>query len=233
MRLFVSSRPTLAAILPYAVWMVLMFALPATAEMYALRTALTAIFLGAFWWLSRRWSLDNTAWGQAVLPKILWGVLGGALVCVLWILPEQWAVYRDFSLLGFLGLGGSGAPTGEPSPYEPAVCGWTLTWIKLIGSAFIIAPVEEIFFRSFLYRWLQKSDWTNVDLRRFDWSAFLWMVGLFALEHHTRLLAGAMAGACYGYLAIRRGLGAAILAHIVTNLLLGLYVIYTGKWGFW
>ncbi len=228
MRRFLSSRPTLAAVLPYAVWMTLLFALPATAEMYALRTALTALVLAVFC------KAYSNAYSKGSDPiEYAFGVLGGVLVCVLWILPEQWAVYRDFSLLGFLGLGGSGAPSGEPSPYEPAVCGWTLTWVKLIGSAFIIAPVEELFFRSFLYRWLQKSDWTKVDLRQFDWSAFLWMVGLFALEHHTRLLAGAMAGACYGYLAIRRGLGAAILAHVVTNLLLGLYVIYTGKWGFW
>ncbi len=205
-----------------------MFALPVTAEAYALRTVLTALALVAAFFLSRApWRPREPFFHSAG-----WGLLVGVLVCVLWILPEQWAFYRDFSLLGLIGMGG-GAATGEPSPYEPAVCGWTLTWVKLIGSAFVIAPVEEIFFRSFLYRWLQKGDWTRVDLRRFDGSAFLWMVALFALEHHTRLAAGAMAGAFYGWLAIRRGVGAAVLAHIVTNLLLGLYVIRTGQWGFW
>ena len=80
---------------------------------------------------------------------------------------------------------------------------------------------------------LQRSDWTKVDPARFDLSAFLWMVSLFALEHHTRLAAGAMAGAVYGLVAIRRGIGAAVVAHVVTNLLLGLYVIHTGQWNFW
>ncbi len=203
-----------------------MFALPATAEAYALRTALTLLALLASFFLSRTYTKGSDPF------VYVWGLGVGVIVCVLWILPEYWSSYREFSLIGFIGLTG-GAATSEPSPYEPATCGWTLTWVKLIGSAFVIAPVEELFFRSFLYRWLQKGDWTRVDLKHFDWSAFLWMVGLFALEHHTRLAAGAMAGAFYGYLAIRRGIGAAILAHIVTNLLLGLYVIYRGAWGFW
>ena len=141
-------------------------------------------------------------------------------------------MYRDFSLLGALGLAGQAASPGQ-SPYDPAVCGWTLTWVRLAGSAFVIAPVEELFFRSFLYRWLQKGDWTKVPLSRFDLAAFLWTAGVFALEHHTRLAAGAMAGAAYGLLAVRRGLGAAIVAHVVTNLALGLYVVQTGEWGFW
>lgn len=223
------SRDTLAAVAPYAVWMALLFGLEATAATYALRTALTALALVAL-----------APWGRAML-RPLWtrrptaslaaGALAGLLVCVLWIAPESIPWYRDFSLLGALGFGGGA--DGGPSPYDPAVCGWTLTWVKLVGSAFVIAPVEEFFFRAFLYRWLQRSDWTKVDPARFDLSAFLWMVSLFALEHHTRLAAGAMAGAVYGLVAIRRGIGAAVVAHVVTNLLLGLYVIHTGQWNFW
>ncbi len=226
------EKETVSACAPYAVWMGLMFVLPATAETYALRTALTALALVVSFFLSRAPWRPYTYLEGSDPARYAWGLGVGVLVCVLWILPEQWSVYREFSLLGLIGTG-SDAATGEPSPYEPATCGWTLTWIKLVGSAFVIAPVEELFFRSFLYRWLQKGDWTRVDLRRFELSAFLWMVALFALEHHTRLAAGAMAGAFYGWLAIRRGVGAAVLAHVVTNLLLGLHVIHTKQWGFW
>ena len=228
------TRENVAAVLPYAVWMGLLFGLPATAETYALRTGLTAASLAVaavfglapalhpFWRTRRPFAWDDVLAGLAI----------GLVVCFLWIYPERFACYRDFSLLGFVGLAG-GTPVESASPYDPAVCGWTLTWIKLIGSAFIIAPVEEIFFRSFLYRWLQRSAWTSIDLGTFDWSAFLWMVGLFSLEHHTRLAAGAMAGAFYGWLAIRRGIGSAILAHVTTNLVLGLYVILMNAWHFW
>ena len=50
---------------------------------------------------------------------------------------------------------------------------------------------------------------------------------------NVAIFAGAMAGAFYGLVAIRQGVGAAVVAHVVTNLLLGLYVIHTGQWGFW
>ena len=164
---------------------------------------------------------------EALLP----GLLAGLVVGALWIVPEQFAWYRETSLMKFLGL--APAVADAASPYDPATCGWPLTLVRLAGSAFVIAPVEEIFFRSFLYRALQSRDWTKVPLNRFDMSAFLWMVGLFALEHDTRLAAGAMAGAFYGLLAIRRGLGAAIVAHVTTNLALGVFVIVTKQWGFW
>ena len=103
---------------------------------------------------------------------------------------------------------------------------------KLIGSAFIIAPVEEVFFRSFLYRWLIARDFRAVPLSRFDLSAFLWMILLFTLEH-DRPVAAAITGALYGLLAIKAGLGSAIAAHVTTNLLLGLHVIHHNAWQFW
>ncbi|MCR5413936.1 MAG: CAAX prenyl protease-related protein [Kiritimatiellae bacterium] len=221
---------TLAAVVPYAVWMVLMFALPGTAASYAIRSACALVALAVF--LPKdggrvaRPFFSGRAWAS-----LAWGLAAGLLVTVLWIAPESIPAYRDFSLVGFLGLGG-GAAAGA-SPYDPAVCGWPLTAVRLAGSAFVIAAVEELFFRSFLYRWLQKSDWTKVDPGKFDLSAFLWMIGLFSLEHHTRLAAGAMAGAVYGFVAIRRGIGSAIVAHMTTNFALGVWVVATRDWNFW
>ena len=157
------------------------------------------------------------------------GILVGVLVTVLWIVPEVSDFYRTWFCWP---IGSLPTPSSEPSPYDPAVCGWALTIAKLIGSAFVIAPVEEVFFRSFLYRWLQQRDFLAVPLSRFDPSAFLWMVFLFTLEH-DRPLAAAMAGALYGFTAIRFGLVSAIVAHVTTNLLLALHVIFSGAWAFW
>jgi CAAX prenyl protease-like protein len=58
------------------------------------------------------------------------------------------------------------------------------------------------------------------------------MVALFAVEHDRPLVA-AIAGAVYGLIALRQSVAAAIIAHAVTNLLLGLWVIYRGDWAFW
>ena len=48
-----------------------------------------------------------------------------------------------------------------------------------------------------------------------------------------RPVVAALAGAAYGLLAIRFGLGSAIVAHVVTNLLLALHVIFSNSWSFW
>jgi len=163
-----------------------------------------------------------------VLKALCVGLIGGLVVNVLWIAPEYSTWYRTWMELPI----GELPPASGPSPYEPSVCGWPLTIVKLIGSAFVIAPVEEVFFRSFLYRRLQTRDFRAVPLSSFDLSSFLWMVFLFTLEHDRPVVA-ALAGAAYGLLAIRFGLGSAIVAHVVTNLMLGLHVIYRGEWWFW
>lgn len=149
----------------------------------------------------------------------------GLVVAVLWIAPEYSTFYLKYCTYG------AGATT-TTSPYEPAVCGWGLTYAKLFASAFVIAPIEEVFFRSFLYRRIQAVDFTKVPHNRFDLSAFLWMVLIFSLEHN-RILAAAMAAAVYGWLYLRWGLGAAVTAHVVTNFALGAYVIVFNQWGFW
>ena len=218
------NRETKEAILfaaPFLAWIALQMSLPATAACYAVRAGATAaIGLACLLALSSPCGFP--------LRGVLFGLAGGLAVCALWIAPEYSTWYRTWLELPI----GVPPPPPEPSPYEPAVCGWPLTIAKLAGSAFVIAPAEEVFFRSFLYRRLQARDFRAVPLSRFDLSSFLWVVALFTLEHDRPVVA-AIAGAAYGLLAIRFGLGSAIVAHVVTNLALGLHVIYRGEWWFW
>ncbi len=213
---------------PFATWIGLQMVLPVTAWAYAVRTAATALV--GVWCLLHCRRGDRDADVSAKRPyQVAIGLLAGVLVTVLWIVPEISPFYRTWFCWP---IGSLPAASTDPSPYDPAVCGWTLTVAKLVGSAFVIAPVEEVFFRSFLYRWLQKRDFLSIPLSRFDLSAFLWMVFLFSLEH-DRPLAAALAGAVYGLVAIRFGLASAIIAHVTTNLLLALHVIFSGAWAFW
>ena len=214
-------RDILCAVLPFAAWIALQSLLPAAAWAYAVRTVVTAV-VGVLCLRGRGLRPDCR------LAPFAAGLVVGMLVCALWVLPERFAAYRTWCCWPI----GSLATVPAASPYDPHVCGWPLTVVKLIGSAFVIAPVEEVFFRSFLYRWLQRHDFTAVPLSHFDLSAFLWTVLLFTLEH-DRPFAAAMAGVLYGLAALRWGLGAAIVAHVTTNLALGLHVICRGDWAFW
>ena len=197
-------------ILPYVAWMILMLALPATAGMYAIRASVCAICLyGGFLIFMR-------TGGRIKLPlsALAIGIFAGIAVWAIWVLPENFEIYRKWMTYGI-------ETSSAPSPYSPEVCGWTLTILRLFGSAFVVAAAEELFFRRWLYQWLGA-----------DRMAFVWMVVLFALEHNRPAVA-ALAGAIYGWLALRRGLGAAIIAHMTTNFILGAQVIITKDWAFW
>ena len=143
---------------------------------------------------------------RGLARRLAWGVPVGLAVFAAWILPEQfdWPMYRRFCIVGEGGTSGL-AETGA-----------ALLAVRLFGSAFVISVAEELFFR----KWLV------------DFAGFWWMVALFAVEH-DRWRVGAVAGVIYGLLCLRRGLGAAVVAHATTNLALGLWVLRTGQWQFW
>ena len=192
-------------IAPYATWMALMTLLPSTAAAYAVRTVAVAALLAAL-------LMTHVAAFRSQAPRLLSpasllsGVLVGLAVFAVWILPEQfdWAWYRRFCILG------------EGGTKAVAESGAALIALRLFGSAFVISAAEELFFR----KWL------------IGFAGFWGMVFLFAVEH-DRWLVGAVAGVIYGFLYLRRGLGAAIVAHAVTNLVLGLWVLKSGQWQFW
>ena len=190
---------------PYAAWMVLMAALPSTASAYGIRTGVTAALLAAL--VACRFGEIRSRLPHLLSPSsCLAGLLVGLAVFAVWILPEQfdWPWYRRFCIIG---EGGTNAV---------AEAGAALIALRLFGSAFVISVAEELFFR----KWLV------------GFAGFWGMVFLFAIEH-DRWLVGAIAGFVYGVLYLRRGLGAAIVAHAVTNLVLGLWVLRTGQWQFW
>jgi len=136
---------------------------------------------------------------------LIWGVVAGLAVLALWVVPEKlFGWYRAYCMYGYTANASVDAS------------GWTLRAIRLFGSAFVISVAEELFFRKWLMRY----------------AGFWWSVALFAAGHN-RWLVAAITGVIYGYLALRKGLGSAIVAHIVTNLALGLYVLATGDWIFW
>lgn len=223
-----------AHVVPFVAWMGLMILLGYVgsdgAWRYAVRTGLCVILFV----LLRPWRWYRAPKLKYVLPSV--GV--GILVYAVWVFPEfrfggeMPALQEWYQRFGILPLGRL-PEVDLPSIYDPAECGWPLTLVRLAGSAFVIAVIEEVFWRGFLYRWLIDRDFLNVDLGRFDWEAFAMMGLLFGLEHN-RWLAGIIAGAAYALLMIRtRDIWAASLAHVVTNLILGIHVIVFDHWVFW
>lgn len=126
---------------------------------------------------------------------------------------------------------------GESNGFVPLAADGSLLWAhvipRLIGAAVLVPVIEELFWRSFLMRWLDNPKFLTVEPARIKLKALLISSVIFALEHNL-WFAGLLAGLAYGWLYIRTGnLWYPIIAHATTNGILGLWVIYTGNWQFW
>jgi CAAX prenyl protease-like protein len=126
---------------------------------------------------------------------------------------------------------------GIPSGFDPrgpsGEIDWFLALTRLAGLALVVPVMEELFWRSFLMRWLQRRDFLSVDPRHTGWRSSLLTAVLFGSEHHL-WLSGIFAGLVYNGLYVRKGnLWVPIAAHTVTNTALGAWVLATHNWHFW
>jgi uncharacterized protein len=105
--------------------------------------------------------------------------------------------------------------------------------IRLIGSSLIVPPLEEVFYRSFIYRYLIKSDFLGLSLGIFSWQAFLIAGAVFGLSHYEWLPGILCAFVYQGLVWRKKRLGDAIMAHAITNFLLGSWVVIRHAYYFW
>ncbi|MEM8564461.1 MAG: CAAX prenyl protease-related protein, partial [Pseudomonadota bacterium] len=111
----------------------------------------------------------------------------------------------------------------------------TLGWLlfRVLGSAITVPLAEELAFRGYLLARLGGNQ--PAINSRLPFSLFALVISslLFGLLHAS-WIAGIFAGAAYGWARYRRGhTGDAVVAHMVTNALLCVYVLVTGSWSYW
>ena len=215
----IRQSPLLARVVPFAVFVALT-ALQGTfgdSSRYWFYLAKTLVGAGLLWavWpvvTEMRWRLS-------------WEAVGvGVAVFGLWVGLDAW-----YPKLG--GAGKSWNPF-ETFSYESGLA-WTFVVVRLLGSVLVVPPLEEVFYRSFVYRYLRKADFESVPLPAFHLLAFLVTSAVFGLTHRE-WLAGILCGFAYQGLVCWKGrLGDAMTAHAITNLLLGVWVVAKGAWQFW
>jgi CAAX prenyl protease-like protein len=213
--------PLQVRVLPFAIFVAFTFAQGWFGEasrywIYALKSGMGAVLIWMMWprVAEMRW-------------RFTWeSVVAGVFVAVLWIGPDPF--YPKLS------------STANPTLWNPhqafgehSVMAWFFVVARILGSTIVVPPLEEVFYRSFLYRYLANPDFQSVSLRGVRWIPFAVTCVVFGLAHHE-WLAGILCGAIYQALVCRSGrLGDAITAHAITNLLLGLWIIWQGAWHFW
>lgn len=106
--------------------------------------------------------------------------------------------------------------------------------VRFFGLVVIVPIIEEVFYRGFLLRFVtDPEDFRRVAIGRFTTGAFLFNIGLMAVSHPEWLVAGIFSAAMCALIARTRNLFACIVAHGVTNLLLGVYVLLSHQWQYW
>jgi len=205
----VLTSPIFVRSLPFGLYIVLLALeglLPGWAPgfdvrwLYPLKAGLVALALAVLW----RHYGELKSYGLP-LKHLLLSLAVGVVVLVLWVnLDAGWM------LMGEAGEGYN--PTDAAGRID-----WLLVAFRIAGAALVVPLMEELFWRSFLQRWVQQSDFLALDPARIGFKALLIASALFAVEH-LQWLAGLVAGLAYGWLYVRtRNLWAPIVAHAVTN----------------
>ena len=228
------SPEMVARVSPFALYLLFLFvgqcvnALPDTStlnqdwktslqvSLYPVKT-LAVLAAVCFYWrsyeeLSVSWC---PTWRQVALAVII-----GLLIYTAWVRMDwPWAIQ------------------GHGNGYNPFQAngdlGYTLAGVRLFGAVVVVPIIEELFWRSFLLRYLISPQFQSVPLGSVTPLSCIVTVLLFGVEHDL-WLAGMLAGLAYTFVLYRTGnLWACIVAHAVTNLLLGVHVLITGEWHWW
>jgi CAAX prenyl protease-like protein len=214
------SSPEYPRVLPFAVFVVLTFLQGQLGSSSAYWMYLVKMVVGAWLiWESRpfvqemRWAISWEAIVVGIVIFVAWVGLDGLYPRL--SKPEaQWNPFQEF------GHGSAAA--------------WFYVAVRLVGSSLVVPPLEEVFYRSFLYRYFVRINFLTMPLGQFHALSFVVTSAIFGLMHPDRWVAGVVCGLAYQGLAIRKNrLGDAMTAHGITNFLLGLWVIWKGDWSFW
>lgn len=219
------SPAALARCIPFVVFMALLALrgyLPAglgidTRWIYGAQTLIVAGLLAWYWRGYGELARQNLPEAR----EVGWAVVVGIAVFAVWVRLDAPWMQLGSATASFVPLDDAGQPI------------WTLIALRLAGAALVVPVMEELFWRSFLMRWVEHPGFERVDPQTVGLRAVLLSTFVFTLAH-TLWLAAVVAGLAYAWLYRRSGkLWTAVIAHAVTNALLGVWVIWTGRWEFW
>jgi membrane protease YdiL (CAAX protease family) len=237
-----SSSPTVARVAPFAIFLALTFLQGRFGEagrywFYLAKTIAGAWLVWVTWPAVKemRWVMSWEAVGTGIAVFGLWVGLDG------WYPPLDVITQKYFCpLLKAVGMGSLRNASTTPVPWDPhhqfgagTALAWFFVCVRIAGSTIVVPPIEEVFYRSFLYRYIARPDFQAVALGAFLWTPFLLTSAIFGFGHYEWLPAILCGFAYQGLVCWKKRLGDAMTAHAITNFLLGAWVAWQGAWHFW
>jgi len=196
-----------------------------TRWLYGVQAGAAALALGFLWphyqELRRDASIGAKAGVASSVRNFATASLLGLLIAVMWVsLDAPWMRLGESS--------GAFIPTDESGQLQIA-----LIATRLAGACLVVPVMEELFWRSFLMRWLDHREFLKVTPGLTSLFAWVASSAVFALAHE-QWLAGVIAGLMFAAIYRYTGqLWSAITAHATANLALGIYVVHQRAWNFW
>lgn len=241
-----TARPP-SPIWPYVVPFVLLLGIPALFQMA--ESFKSAEQLAVDNGLAKFLSVTFQAITCAALIVACWGIYRrafpfrfGALAVVVGVVgAAAWIGICSFNLesqlFGILGLE-SWIPKREGlnpfQQYDDARLGWFL--VARLSLLCVIVPIaEELLLRGWLLRWIHSdSDWATTSLSAISWRNMSWVFVYAIVTHPQEAIAAVVWFGMINLLMRRTGnFWDCVLAHSITNLLLGVWIMSTGDWRLW
>ncbi|HHY84103.1 MAG TPA: CAAX prenyl protease-related protein [Verrucomicrobia bacterium] len=213
----IRSSPVYARVAPFFVFLIITTAGGLMGGDWKFWLYAAKVFVGAWLIWEMRPFVKEMRWAFS------WeAVVVGILIFVIWVgldpyYPKNHLFWEDTaeSVWDPFARFGEGSSTA-----------WALVCIRIAGMTLVVPPLEEVFYRSFLYRYGVQTNFTEMPFNRFHPTAFIVVSIVFGLVHF-QWLPGILCGMAYQGLVLRKNrLGDAITAHAITNFLLGVYVVW-------
>jgi exosortase E/protease (VPEID-CTERM system) len=179
--------------------------------LYPVRVVTVSLFLWTFRreYLTFRWSWSWWSLGLGLIAFLTWIAL----------VPDNAAQKGSW-----------------PATLRAAPLGWAAAWLffRSVGYVLVTPLAEELAFRGFVTKWLDRADLHDLSLKTFSWWALVVSSLLFGALHGSRWLPATIAGMSFCLALYRRGsIADAVWAHATTNGMLAIYACATGQWSVW
>lgn len=219
----------IAYIAPFALYIVCSQFLSDSPDNYPLLYSGTVALTGAAAFILL-WRKKVFTVHTRILPGILVGIVGiiaWIFICSLnleqnlmaylpeWLQPDDRAAFNPFTAID--------SRTGQ----------YGFIAIRLFGLAVLVPVIEEVFWRGFLARWIVDQNWESQPIGHFTPASFIWITALFTLAHPEWFAAAVYCILINLLLMWKKDLWNCIVAHAISNLLLGIYVLQLKAWALW
>jgi CAAX prenyl protease-like protein len=230
LRKYFSASPALARALPFIIFVALTCAQGQFGASSAYWFYLAKTLVGGWLIWEMRPFIAEMRW------TFSWEAMAvGIAVFTVWVgISGEWTTQNSLWVkLGISHSPKNPAPAWNPLQHFGPMAAWFFIAVRILGSALVVPPIEEAFYRSFLYRYIASQDFMAVPLYKFLPVSFFGTAAIFGFSHNE-WAAGIFCGMAYQWLVLRKKhLGDAMTAHAITNFLLGAWVVGKHAWNFW